>query len=364
VGVWYLKDGEVKKNYEEALTYLSISANLKSEKLLETVQEVSDFYFYTSVLEDNIEYMKTSAALGNENALYALGVLYLNGDKVERNVPKALLYLEKLALEDIEDPDLLSNLGYVYLEGKEVKQNIPKAVLYFEKAGIESIEDPNLLSILGYLYLKGKGGEKNIEKALPYLEKAAEMGNTDALQDLSILYINGDGVEKDIKKALFYIKNLSLPNIEDIHLLYFIGHSYFKGKEVKKNLTEALPYLEKAAEMGNKKALQDLSILHITTDGVEKDVKKALFNIEKIGLENIKNSTLLYNLGRIYFEGKEVEKNVKKALWYLEKAAGMGNRNALKDLSIFYINTDGIEKSIHKAVWYLKQLENIEDQNL
>ena len=71
-----------------------------------------------------------AAAQGNPAAAYRLGKLYLQGELVPKDVPKALEYLTASAKED--SPFAQYTLGKLYLMGKDVERDLEEAYRWFE----------------------------------------------------------------------------------------------------------------------------------------------------------------------------------------------------------------------------------------
>ncbi|KAF0486653.1 SEL1 protein [Gigaspora margarita] len=66
--------------------------------------------------------------------------------------------------------------------------------------------DAEQLFTLGYNYRHGIGVEKDEKKAFEYYMKAAELGNSDAMQNVSNCYYYGNGVERNYQKSFEYCK--------------------------------------------------------------------------------------------------------------------------------------------------------------
>ena len=87
------------------------------------------------------------------------------------------------------------NLGVMYTNGNGVEKDFSKAVELFKKAcdGGEMLGCSNL----GFMYAHGNGVEKNEQKAVELLKKACDGGNMNGCRNLDIIYAKGNGAEKD-----------------------------------------------------------------------------------------------------------------------------------------------------------------------
>ena len=57
---------------------------------------------------------------------------------------------------------------------------------------------------LGVMYLKGEGIEHSDEQAFKWLKKSADLGWTEACEEVSRMYEEGMGVERSSELADFY----------------------------------------------------------------------------------------------------------------------------------------------------------------
>ena len=83
-------------------------------------------------MEEAVTWYEKAAAQGNPAAAYRLGKLYLQGELVSKDVPKALGYLTTSAKQGSSFAQYI--LGKLYLMGKDVEQDREKAYRWFEMA--------------------------------------------------------------------------------------------------------------------------------------------------------------------------------------------------------------------------------------
>ena len=83
-------------------------------------------------MEGAVTWYEKAAAQGNPAAAYRLGKLYLQGELIPKDMPKALKYLTASAGQG--SPFAQYILGKLYLMGKEVEQDREKAYRWFEMA--------------------------------------------------------------------------------------------------------------------------------------------------------------------------------------------------------------------------------------
>ncbi len=71
-------------------------------------------------------------------AKYKLGKMFLNGDGVEKDIPKAVEWLKQAALEENEFAEYA--LGRIYLFGLGVEKDLPLAMEYLRSAAAKGNE--------------------------------------------------------------------------------------------------------------------------------------------------------------------------------------------------------------------------------
>ncbi|MCI7549280.1 MAG: sel1 repeat family protein, partial [Campylobacter sp.] len=129
---------------------------------IESSFDVKKAYEQGIAFYNNKEYDKAAELLkkacdgGNMRGCYNLGVMYSNGNGVEKNKQKAAELYKKVC--DGGDMDGCYNLGTIYANGN--------------------------------------GVEKNKQKAAELYKKVCDGGDMDGCYNLGTIYANGNGVEK------------------------------------------------------------------------------------------------------------------------------------------------------------------------
>ena len=95
-------------------------------------------------------------------------------------------------------------------------------------------------------YLNGHGVEKNIDKAVAILEKEYEEFHAWWPRfELAHLYSDGTIIEPDYEKAAYWWEKAAVGDDGEMwhgdpEAQYWLGHYYYEGKGVKKDLSKAL----------------------------------------------------------------------------------------------------------------------------
>jgi uncharacterized protein len=95
-------------------------------------------------------------------------------------------------------------LGLLYSNGQGVQKDDAQARQWFEKAASQGHVDAQVN--LGSLYDYGRGGAQDFKMAVRWYRRSAEQGNDLAQRRLGLLYERGDGVPKDFVQAYMWYK--------------------------------------------------------------------------------------------------------------------------------------------------------------
>lgn len=181
-------------------------------------------------------------------AKYKLGKMLLNGDGVEKNIPKAVEWLKQAAVEENEFAEYA--LGRLFLKGEEVEKDIFAAEEYLLKSA--SRGNKYAAYLLGKEYLSGENFGKDAMKAVEYLELAAEKDFEPAEYILGKEYLRGENFPKDVQKAIDYLKRSAENGLSFAE--YELGKIYLFGNDIPKDIETAMDYLKSAAANGNEYA--------------------------------------------------------------------------------------------------------------
>ena len=106
----------------------------------------------------------------------------------------------------------------------------------------------------GLAYYKGVGVTKDFKAAKKLFEEAAEKGHADAQYNLGIMSYLGQGTELDYSRAADWFRMAA----EQDHALaqYNLGFLYYGGKGVAKDDLQAFMWIDRAAGLGDAKAIK------------------------------------------------------------------------------------------------------------
>jgi TPR repeat protein len=126
------------------------------------------------------EHAKAMAEKGHPKAQHVLGMLYQNGLGVEKDIKKAIYWLEKAAEQGLKEAE--SYLGHLYLDGKVVEKDVDKAEKWLLSAAKHGEREAQVH--LGLMYLDDKVAQKDVKSAEIWLHAAALQDSDEAKQAL------------------------------------------------------------------------------------------------------------------------------------------------------------------------------------
>lgn len=230
---WHLRGLWIPQDFQKAADYFQLSAH---------GGDLTSYYYIGKLLASGLVTFKNSLtpldcfqrALASKNAIdvtqskYQLGYHYLHGICVEKDIEKALSYLNDAGNDKIYDAYAL--LGNLYLQGVEVPKDTQKAYAYYLRGTsdfskiaafacdkisdfdtdqefsdyVETVSKDLVLSIPSFLhdsYLKGLFHTKNLQKSFQ------TMSSIEHCKTLISHHAEGLGTPQDEAKAIFHLQH-------------------------------------------------------------------------------------------------------------------------------------------------------------
>ena len=195
------------------------------------------------------------ASSSDDNALINQALSYYKKGDIEN----ALATIQPVAQTN---PKAMYNLGVIhsFRQDNVVKKKTRqlRAFQLYEKAAHH--EYPPAMYMLSTRYKLGIGTKKDPEKALGWLKLAADKAQVQACYDLAVIYYKGlDGASVDHTSAIKYLKLAARRHHTEAQSL--IGYMYAMGEGTAIDENKARRWLTKAADKGDKIALENLDRL-------------------------------------------------------------------------------------------------------
>jgi TPR repeat protein len=148
------------------------------------------------------EWYDKAAQQWNGEAQVNLGLAYLHGDGVPKDVSKAVALIRKSAEQ--HHVGGLMMLAIMLTEGEHVPLNIDEAIQCLHQAiqyGENNTEHKDVMGkahcFLGGFYSEGIGVPQDETKAFTLFRKAAELGDAEGQYYLALCYVRGTGVQQN-----------------------------------------------------------------------------------------------------------------------------------------------------------------------
>ena len=277
---------------------------------------------------------------------------------------------EQLLLSESQRGNVLAvyDLGKLYSTDKLGERNEETSIAKYTRAlqGFLQIE-PNSKKLkpyvqyrIGKMFCYGLGTEQDYEKAFEWFERSAKQKNKFAQFSLANLYYYGSGVEKDLSQAFLWYQRSSSQG--QPYAAYSIAQMYRYGEYVTKDNDTAQRYYKQALsgflkiesdDMANDDLFYKLGQMFKIGLGTDSDVTKAIEYFRRSAEMNNKNG--LFEYGKALLIGEHIPQDTDSALKILEKAVKLKNSNAKRFLSLEYISGEHLEQDIEKGIALLTE---------
>lgn len=277
---------------------------------------------------------------------------------------------EQLLLSESQRGNVLAvyDLGKLYSTDKLGERNEEMSIAKYTQAlqGFLQIE-PNSKKIkpyiqyrIGKMFCYGLGTEQDYEKAFEWFERSAKQKNKFAQFSLANLYYYGNGVEKDLSQAFLWYQRSSSQG--QPYAAYYIAQMYRYGEYVTKDNDTAQRYYKQALsgflkiesdDMANDDLFYKLGQMFKLGLGTDSDVTKAIEYFRRSAEMNNKNG--LFEYGKALLIGEHIPQDTDSAVKLLEKAVKLKNRNAKRFLALEYISGEHLEQDIEKGIALLTE---------
>ena len=246
-------------------------------------------YLHGNGIDRNIhralELLNASAGRGYTDAAMTLGDLYASGELVPPSAEEAIKYYSMA--QGNGRAGALERMGDIYREGRLIRRDIPRALeLYSEASSIvlASAEEKAraIRADRESLYRKGMGlTASSPEEAFRCLAISTGMGYPPAYTALADCYLRGVGTAIDRASAFGWYSEAA--KLLDRDATYMLGVCYADGIGVDRNPIKARQALTRAASMGVKEAEDKLRTL------LEAKKKKLLRRAYALACEHLYN---------------------------------------------------------------------------
>ncbi|MEE8077650.1 MAG: hypothetical protein V3T18_01540 [Pseudomonadales bacterium] len=178
----------------------SVLARIYWEKARASTDEAAKAAALDEVLENYLH----AVALGSADAMYALGVLYLNGHYGEENKSSGVTLLKQAA--EMSHSDSAMFLAHLHYAGEVVAKNLPTARDYYVQAS--QLDNPFAQRSYARFLLDREADQPADPRAIEWLKDLARrQDDAEAMLLLGNLHARGVGVKQSFRRAVGFFKD-------------------------------------------------------------------------------------------------------------------------------------------------------------
>ena len=301
---------------------------------------------------------------GNVLAVYDLGKLYSTDKLGERNEETSIAKYTRalqgfLQIEPNSKkikPYIQYRIGKMFCYGLGTEQDYEKAFEWFERSAKQKNKFAQFS--LANLYYYGSGIEKDLSQAFLWYQRSSSQGQPYAAYSIAQMYRYGEYVTKDNDTAQRYYQQalsgfLKIENddMANDDLFYKLGQMFKLGLGTDSDVTKAIEYFKRSAEMNNKNGFFEYGKALLTGEHIPQDTDSAVKLLEKaVKLKNINSKRFL---ALEYISGEHLEQDIEKGIALLTECADSGDVIASYRLGKIYLQGEIMSQNLDKAEKYL-----------
>ena len=308
---------------------------------------------------------------GNVLAVYDLGKLYSTDKLGEKNEEMSIAKYTRalqgfLQIEPNSKelkPYVQYRIGKMYCYGSGTEQNYQKAFEWFKRSAKQKNKFAQFS--LANLYYYGSGVEKDLSQAFLWYQRSSSQGQPYAAYSIAQMYRYGEYVTKDndtaqryYKQALSGFLKIESDDMANDDLFYKLGQMFNLGLGTDSDVTKAIEYFRRSAEMNNKNGLFEYGKALLTGEHIPQDTDSAVKLLEKA--VKLKNSNAKRFLALEYISGEHLEQDFEKGIALLTECADSGDVIASYRLGKIYLQGEIMPQNLDKAEKYLLLAEDSE----
>ena len=308
---------------------------------------------------------------GNVLAVYDLGKLYSTDKLGERNEETSIAKYTRalqgfLQIEPNSKklkPYVQYRIGKMFCYGLGTEQDYEKAFEWFERSAKQKNKFAQFS--LANLYYYGSGVEKDLSQAFLWYQRSSSQGQPYAAYSIAQMYRYGEYVTKDndtaqryYKQALSGFLKIESDDMANDDFFYKLGQMFKLGLGTNSDVTKAIEYFKRSAEMNNKNGLFEYGKALLIGEHIPQDTDSALKILEKA--VKLKNSNAKRFLALEYISGEHLEQDIEKGIALLTECADSGDVIASYRLGKIYLQGEIMPQNLDKAERYLLLVEDNE----
>lgn len=352
VGRSYLEGICVEVNYKKAFHYLS-----KGYLALDTncIESLAEMYLKGLNVKKDVytalELYNRALEFGDRSIYFKVGKVYEDEGLINQAI--------SIYNQGHEEGNLkcTQRLGIMYYNGEGVEKDLEKAIEYMEIAAAK--KEPHAMYVLAVAYYRlNKFGDKTSDIAKALLKEAYELGSPYAADYLACIMLNELKEGKDVNKneLLIYIKFCVENELKESIFKY--GYIYEKGIGIEQNYEKAYYYYTLAAETKYIKAMIKLGDWYKIGIFLNRNIDLAIKWYEKAAKEE--DIEAIEKLIEIYERGIGGRRSDIKAIYYVFKLIDLDAIKGKEKLVYYCFKGIGIEENKEKGYELLEEIKEID----
>ena len=313
----------------------------------------------------------TESKSGNVLAIHDLGKLHSTDKLGAKDEEKSLRYYSEALKGFLEvepsskklKPYVQYRIGKMFCYGLGTEQDYEKAFEWFERSAKQKNKFAQFS--LANLYYYGSGVKKDLSQAFLWYQRSSSQGQPYAAYSIAQMYRYGEYVTKDndtaqryYKQALSGFLKIESDDMANDDLFYKLGQMFKIGLGTDSDVTKAIEYFRRSAEMNNKNGLFEYGKALLIGEHIPQDADSAVKLLEKA--VKLKNSNAKRFLALEYISGEHLEQDFEKGIALLTECADSGDVIASYRLGKIYLQGEIMPQNLDKAERYLLLAEDNE----
>lgn len=322
----YLKGLGIKKDICTAIELYNKAIEFGDKSLYFKVGKV---YEDQELINQAVLIYEKGHSEGNLKCTQRLGVMYYNGEGVEKDLEKAIEYMAVAAAK--KEPHAMYVLAVAYLRLNKFGEKTTEIVKSLLREAIE-LKSPYAADYMASIMINELKEGKTVDKSelVRYIRFGVENGVENSVYQYGYIHEKGIGVEQDYEKAYSYY-NLSAEN-NCVKSMVKLGDWYKRGIFLNRNIQLSIKWYEYAVAAGDIEAIERLIEIYELGIGNRKSDIKAIYYVFKlIDLDAIKGKE---KLAYYCFKGIGVEENKEKGFEIIQdiEEVDKGEANYLRGI--------------------------------
>lgn len=287
-----------------------------------------------------IEYYLKAIDNKEYDACFLLGLMYITGYGITKDIDKGLDYLFLGDKHDVKE--CISSLADYYYNGKYLNKDLDKAKSYYDRAA--RLLEPHAIGMLGLFLFN----EEKYSEAIEYFKSGSLYYDTNSMYYMAKCAYEGLGMDKDYILAFGLYQKLYEYDSTNIEIRKILADFYFNGYGIDQDFIKAKELYEM---LDDEESIFNLGLIY---KNHLNEYEKALECFKKV-----KNEKSQFEQALMLYNGLGIEENKNDAYFKFYACAARKYIYAYPFVGDAYYYGYGVKKDYNEAIkWYKLALDN------